>query len=105
MYMDAWNIWKNKCNKSVYVIAWWVWQKKNNDARASKKATNEAQIKLTRNARISMQRDFTLVEHIVERRPAAARIEFGLGAEQLLVTHDALVQTFFVKLVVFAFNL
>lgn len=96
---------KNKCDKSVCESAWWEWHKTNKSRLWQTKKTSEALVKLTRNAGISVQRDFTLVEHIVERRPAAARIELCLGAEQLLVTDDALVQTFLVKLVVFAFKL
>lgn len=59
---------------------------------------------LTGNAGVPVQRDLALVQHIVERRPAAARIELGLRAEQVLVAHDALVHARLVELVVFACN-
>lgn len=55
---------------------------------------------LTSNTGVPVQRDLALVQHIVERRPAAARIVLCLRAEQVLVAHDALVHARLVELVV-----
>lgn len=44
---------------------------------------------ITGYARVLVQSDLALVQHIVERWPTAARIEFGRRVKQLLATHYA----------------
>lgn len=57
---------------------------------------------ITCNACVPVQRHLALLEHIVERRPAAAAVVLGVRREQVLAAHDALVNAFVVAFVVFA---
>lgn len=47
-----------------------------------------------------MQRDFSLVDDIIERWPTTTRIVFGVRAKQVLMTDDTLVHPLLVVLVV-----
>lgn len=49
-----------------------------------------------------MQCDFLLVQDIVECRPTAAGIVFGVGAEQLLMADDALVNALLIEFIILA---
>lgn len=47
-----------------------------------------------------MQRDFSLIDDIIERWPTTTRIVFGIRAKQVLMTDDTLVHPLLVVLVV-----